>query len=208
MDPSLPLESEDGLLRFTPTEATIFGRLLVTAGRTKSQLRVAGGWVRDKLLGIDSKDLDVAVNNMSGLEFARALATDMRVSVSVVRANPAQSKHLETAIVSIEGLHVDFVNLRAEEYTDASRIPVMVRARRTALRGRTQVRGVGGVRGMHSGRRCPKRMQGAGTSPLMRCFSTCTPAASRILLPRCGAALSACPTLSLTCGSPGAGRPA
>ncbi|KAG8627867.1 hypothetical protein KVT40_003740 [Elsinoe batatas] len=32
-------------------------------------LRFTGGWVRDKLLGVDSHDIDVAINNMTGEQF-------------------------------------------------------------------------------------------------------------------------------------------
>src|SRR5687767_7604935 len=34
-------------------------------------LRWAGGWVRDRLLGIPSHDIDVAINNMTGEPFAK-----------------------------------------------------------------------------------------------------------------------------------------
>lgn len=43
--------------------------------------------------------------------------------VHVVKGNPDQSKHLETAKTSIFGLDLDFVNLRSEEYVAESRIP-------------------------------------------------------------------------------------
>ena len=33
-------------------------------------LRCAGGWVRDKLLGKESHDIDIAIDNMLGREFA------------------------------------------------------------------------------------------------------------------------------------------
>jgi tRNA nucleotidyltransferase (CCA-adding enzyme) len=33
-------------------------------------LRVAGGWVRDKLMGIESDDIDIALDDMYGEEFA------------------------------------------------------------------------------------------------------------------------------------------
>jgi len=36
-------------------------------------MRVAGGWVRDKLLGIESDDIDIALDNMSGPEFAEII---------------------------------------------------------------------------------------------------------------------------------------
>ena len=40
-------------------------------------LRVAGGWVRDKLYGRESEDIDIAIDNMQGKEFAEILAKDM-----------------------------------------------------------------------------------------------------------------------------------
>lgn len=35
----------------------------------KTVLRFTGGWVRDKLLGVESHDIDVAINNMTGYQF-------------------------------------------------------------------------------------------------------------------------------------------
>ena len=43
--------------------------------------------------------------------------------LGVIRANPDQSKHLETATMRLHGLSLDLVHLRSETYTDASRIP-------------------------------------------------------------------------------------
>lgn len=39
----------------------------------KTTLRVAGGWVRDKLLGQHSDDIDIALDDMYGEEFAELL---------------------------------------------------------------------------------------------------------------------------------------
>lgn len=101
-------------------------------------LRWAGGWVRDKLLGIHSHDIDTAINNMTGEAFALRMAEISRLpevqqahSLSpddvgrlyTVAKNPEKSKHLETASVKLCGLDVDFVNLRKETYTDDSRNP-------------------------------------------------------------------------------------
>jgi len=41
----------------------------------------------------------------------------------VIRSNPDQSKHLETAKVKYQGIEIDFVNLRSESYASTSRIP-------------------------------------------------------------------------------------
>ncbi|KAI8467242.1 MAG: hypothetical protein J3K34DRAFT_431337 [Monoraphidium minutum] len=53
-------------------EQELFTLLLEAAKHagTGTTLRCAGGWVRDKLLGKESKDIDVALDNMLGKEFA------------------------------------------------------------------------------------------------------------------------------------------
>ena len=37
-------------------------------------LRIAGGWVRDKLMGKESDDIDISLDNMHGGEFAEMLS--------------------------------------------------------------------------------------------------------------------------------------
>jgi tRNA nucleotidyltransferase (CCA-adding enzyme) len=49
-------------------------------------------------------------------------------TIGVIETNPEQSKHLETATMRVFGTWIDFVNLRAESYTENSRIPTIVRA--------------------------------------------------------------------------------
>lgn len=120
--------------------------------RLNTTLRVAGGWVRDKLwkgqdllihhhhVGGDDDgsggwmpDIDIAVDDMSGEAFTEHLCHYLeqsppqdRTRVGVIRANPEKSKHLETATMNVCGLSVDFVNLRSEEYNQSSRIPSKV----------------------------------------------------------------------------------
>jgi len=92
-------------------------------------LRVAGGWVRDKLLGKESKDLDIVLDNMSGEAFATKVLQWMSSKrmetrgIGVIQANPEQSKHLETATTFIGELPIDFAGLRTESYGSDSRIP-------------------------------------------------------------------------------------
>ncbi|KAK7029656.1 CCA tRNA nucleotidyltransferase, mitochondrial [Paramarasmius palmivorus] len=97
-----------------------------------TECRIAGGWVRDKLLGSQSNDLDVALSNIMGFAFAEHLAEfakdqGMEVgSIGKIAQNPDQSKHLETATFKILGRDLDLVNLRSEEYATGSRIPTGV----------------------------------------------------------------------------------
>ncbi|KAJ7124812.1 hypothetical protein C8R43DRAFT_1147023 [Mycena crocata] len=94
--------------------------------------RIAGGWVRDKLLGMQSNDIDIALADMMGEDFAHhldAFAKSKNVKTGVIaifNPNPEQSKHLKTARIPIFGLELDLVNLRSEEYADNSRIPTAV----------------------------------------------------------------------------------
>lgn len=109
-------------------------------------LRFTGGWVRDKLLGVGSHDIDVGISSMTGHQFGNALKEyldipenlekykkglpngeihDAIVSIHKIDANPEKSKHLETVTTKIFGLDIDLVNLRKETYTDDSRNPQM-----------------------------------------------------------------------------------
>ncbi|CAH2354120.1 CCA tRNA nucleotidyltransferase, mitochondrial [[Candida] railenensis] len=97
------------------------------------ELRITGGWVRDKLLGIESNDLDIAINHLSGEDFASRLFDytqekypDLTLkAVHTIKKNPEKSKHLETCTTKLFGLDIDFVNLRSEAYTEDSRVPII-----------------------------------------------------------------------------------
>lgn len=106
----------------------------------KVVLRWAGGWVRDKILGRPSHDIDVAINCMTGEIFGNKLRDFCDVpenkrkhglqdrdvgQLHKIEKNPDKSKQLETATVKIFGLDVDFVNLRTETYAEDSRNPQM-----------------------------------------------------------------------------------
>lgn len=118
-------------IRLTAQEETLFQLLLDAASKQGlgTVLRVAGGWVRDKVLGCPSDDIDIALDNQSGMQFATAV-NDLLESrgeathtVAVIQANPEQSKHLETATVKVLGFEIDFVNLRAETYSGKFLLP-------------------------------------------------------------------------------------
>ena len=86
----------------------------------KTVVRVAGGWVRDKLLGRKSDDIDLVINNLTGVAFAEYVNKYLKHvheethRIGVIVANPELSKHLETAKLKVLSHEVDFVNLRKE----------------------------------------------------------------------------------------------
>ena len=127
----------------TPAERLLKNLLMDVAvyinPQAPSDLRFTGGWVRDKLLGIQSHDIDVAINDMTGYQFGLQLkdylaipgneskygAQGVAANLHKIEANPEKSKHLETVTTKIFGLDVDLVNLRKETYSDESRNPEM-----------------------------------------------------------------------------------
>ena len=94
--------------------------------------RIAGGWVRDKLLGKECHDLDIAVNDMMGYEYATYVNKYLESkgypvrSIAKIDSNPEKSKHLETATTKLFDQEVDFCNLRTEIYEQDSRIPSQI----------------------------------------------------------------------------------
>lgn len=143
-------------ITLTPLEETIQRLLLDLKGYIEKReqsdghtaqeemiLRFTGGWVRDKLLGAESHDIDVAISTMTGLQFGTYLQeyldepdilekyvdnkelafTDEMLKVHTIKANPEKSKHLETVTTRLFGLDIDLVNLRKETYTEHSRNP-------------------------------------------------------------------------------------
>jgi len=121
-------------LELTELEQELFSKLqrVVAEKKLDTTLRVAGGWVRDKLIGgpMPEVDIDIAVDSMLGASFAElfnewleAETGERQHSIGVIHRNPEQSKHLETARMKVMGLWIDLVNLRTETYTHDSRIP-------------------------------------------------------------------------------------
>lgn len=115
--------------------------------------RIAGGWVRDKILNIPSNDIDIAIENknVSGKLFLNNLVNFYKdndnihiksfneihntkfkfknifnTNIHATKVNPEKSKHLETAMATIFNHDIDFVSLRKEVYTNENnRIPTI-----------------------------------------------------------------------------------
>ena len=112
-------------IKLTENEAFLFCNLKKCI--PDAVLRVAGGWVRDKLLGKESNDIDIALDKYKGIEAAKIVKNSMNdcSTIGIIATNPDASKHLETACIRIFGFEVDFVNLRTDTYAD-TRIPNIV----------------------------------------------------------------------------------
>lgn len=126
--------------KITPKESSIFDYIgtvcqsipILSEGKitTPAVARVAGGWIRDKLLRqlhpeldiSEPKDLDIALDIMNGDQFAEYLTRYDRV-MGTQRFTQGQSRG-ETAnkigvrFCQIDGEDVEFLQLRTESYGD------------------------------------------------------------------------------------------
>ncbi|CAK4681173.1 unnamed protein product [Aphanomyces euteiches] len=118
----------------TPAEEKLFEVLQFIRKKyaPKATLRVAGGWVRDKMLGIPSDDIDIALDTMTGEAFVKKILHFQNTAgvpakgFYIVKKNAEQSKHLSCAAIKLLGHELDFVHLRNESYSDpTSRIPTL-----------------------------------------------------------------------------------
>ncbi|KAL7713570.1 Poly(A) polymerase [Entamoeba marina] len=97
-----------------------------TSYNLNSVVRVVGGWVRDKILQKESNDIDITVDNMSGVDFCKHISKYLSTQniPSKIQECPGQSEHIGNATIFINGFVIDVGRLRAEEYDGNSRIPI------------------------------------------------------------------------------------
>ena len=97
---------------------SIIMNILKKNNLTSTICRVAGGWVRDKLLGKESDDIDIALNDMKGSTLANLINEELypgKNKVGIIQQNVEKGKNLETATIKICQTWIDLVNLRCED---------------------------------------------------------------------------------------------
>lgn len=143
-----PEATRERLIDLLPAEQLLRELLLECAQHFPGlEIWITGGWVRDRLLGIPSSDLDFALSNVTGRkfgEFLQDLSTKPDIQVKyrqkaaklgipyagftrfhIMEQNEKKAKKLETAGGRLLGLDIDLVNLRKEVYDGHSRTPEM-----------------------------------------------------------------------------------
>lgn len=113
-------------------ETKIF-KFLLSNNPSKSIFRVAGGWVRDKLLGKENDDIDITIDNITGQQYLSIIESSLNnkdtntntlnTEIKIIKNSNKKSSQLQTATINIFGKDIDFVNLRKEVYTKNNRVP-------------------------------------------------------------------------------------
>src|SRR5689334_15390796 len=95
-------------LKHQPGLEPLLDALRADSERLGARASLVGGYVRDRILGRDCKDLDVVVEGGLGLELARAVAARLGVREPVI------FERFGTAQVTAGDFLVEFVSARAE----------------------------------------------------------------------------------------------
>lgn len=116
----------------TPFEKQIIDLIRLTCESflpDKIVARIVGGWVRDKLLGSQSDDIDFSIEGIDGLSFANKVgevASRDEFPHLKIHGNPEQSAHIGSAKVYLNpDFYIDICGLRWDQYSDNSRIPII-----------------------------------------------------------------------------------
>lgn len=96
----------------------ILKRISRIAIKADVQAFVVGGYVRDKLLGLDKTDIDITVIG-DGIAFAEVVAKDYDQNLSAVY------KKFGTALLEINDTKIEFASARKESYNINSRKPIV-----------------------------------------------------------------------------------
>lgn len=135
-DYETPTEVE-GKLDLTPEEQSLLELLQRVRDQysPRTTIRIAGGWVRDKLIygkATPSRDIDLVLSDTSGKEFAEKVCRyfdekgEDHAEIQSSSSKGEQAEHLQTASLVISGFDVDFCRLRYEKYDKDSRMPTYI----------------------------------------------------------------------------------
>lgn len=102
-----------------PHERRIFELISATAAELGYPAYVVGGYVRDRILGRESKDIDIVCVG-SGIALAESLAERLRPIPRI-----AVYRRFGTAMIKFRDLEIEFVGARKESYNHSSRKPMV-----------------------------------------------------------------------------------
>lgn len=105
------------IFNIQPHERKIFERVAACAREIGAPAYVVGGYVRDRLLGRPTKDIDIVCVG-DGIKLAETLASKLYPAPKVVVYS-----RFRTAMLRYEGVEMEFVGARRESYSQDSRKP-------------------------------------------------------------------------------------
>ncbi len=105
------------IFNIQPHERRIFELVAACARKLNVPAYVVGGYVRDRLLGRPTKDIDIVCVG-DGIELANSLASQLYPAPKIV-----VYRRFGTAMLRYDGMEIEFVGARKESYSHDSRKP-------------------------------------------------------------------------------------
>ncbi|MBD3286798.1 hypothetical protein GF359_09260 [candidate division WOR-3 bacterium] len=105
----------DSLLRSSPEALRLIGRIAAEEG---VRLYLVGGAVRDKIMGFETADIDLACEGDVAV-FAKRLASELDVDFTLHR------QFLTAALEGPDSEHIDIARTRRETYPEPGKLPVV-----------------------------------------------------------------------------------
>ncbi|MFN8238963.1 MAG: HD domain-containing protein [Chitinophagales bacterium] len=106
-------------LQFSEREGELLQIIAQSAAALNMEAFAVGGFVRDKLLGRDCKDIDIVCVG-SGIDLAMKVAENM-----IPKPHVSYFKNFGTAQIRLHDIELEFVGARKESYQRDSRKPVV-----------------------------------------------------------------------------------
>ena len=104
-------------IKCTDKELAIFNKIAESAAALQVPCYLIGGFVRDKIIGRPTKDMDIVCMG-DGIALAHAVAQKFKPKPTV-----SFFKNFGTAQIKVAGIDIEFVGARKESYTYESRKP-------------------------------------------------------------------------------------
>lgn len=112
-------------LNFTAREDELLQLVALSADELQIEAFAVGGFVRDKILNRDCKDIDVVCVG-SGIELAKRVAENYRLKYTDIdHLHVAYFKNFGTAQIRLQDIELEFVGARKESYRRESRKPIV-----------------------------------------------------------------------------------
>ncbi|KAH0795328.1 polyA polymerase family protein [Histomonas meleagridis] len=113
------LESGESLTLF---EKTLIGQIrqVCDSFPKPTIARIVGGWVRDKILGKENDDIDIAIEGCDCRAFTEKYNETFPITkIAIIEPNPGMSKHLTIARICINNeFWLDVCSLRPDDFTN------------------------------------------------------------------------------------------
>ncbi|EAX97214.1 polyA polymerase family protein [Trichomonas vaginalis G3] len=119
------LESGESFSQLDKDVIEIIKKTIDAISPKKVIVRIAGGWVRDKIMGRENDDIDIAISGATCNEFSDAMVSVLGPNTKrvLLEANHEQLKHIDTARVCLfHDFWLDICSLRSALYSEGEKL--------------------------------------------------------------------------------------